>query len=959
MTQAMSTAIYDEYENFVKKYRHEYGEKVVVFMQVGSFYEMYSAADENSIDIKTIAELLNITVTRKNKSISTVDKSNCNMCGFPMYCLSKYIDMLTGHNYTIIVVNQVSMTPKPKREVVEICSPGTQVIDKGTGESNYLMTVCFDEQIDHRSKNHNLVIGVAYIDLSTGQNYVYETSSKPNDTYYGLDELHRIILSTSPRELLFLGDVKSLSSQELLKRLEIGSRCVHDKLNTYDPCFCKLHFQEQIVSKLFPKHGLLSPLEFIGLDRNPIAAISYVAMLDFVYKHSEIVLEKIVRPTFIQDDKHLIISYNTLKQLDVIKCGENVYLESILNNCTTAIGKRRFRDRLLNPLNDVETINKQYDITGEMIKNNTYQGITKQLQHISDIERQFRRIIIGKLHPFEFISIKQSLEVVIYLLNANTNKGMQKEINTTDIEAVLAHIHVLNFEACGRCNLDSIDTNIFTTGHNTEIDKLSQEIDKDTMFFDELARSLNNLNETYANNKFFKVDFNDKDGYFLTITNKRYTTVKVYANENPGVSQQVSHWLDTFEVRKLSSTSSISKIWHKEFQDKNEAIAQNKTMLKEKVTAMYKHFLKSCHCFENVFGNVVEYVANLDYYTNNAKNAVCYGYCRPFIDDRENSKSYISATQLRHPIIERIQQNVEYIANDVELGLNDENGILLYGINAAGKSSLMKSIGLSIIMAQAGMYVPCSSFSYFPYKHIFSRIPSGDNLSRGQSTFTNEIGEIRDILQRANGASLVIGDELCSGTESISAMSIVSAGIMTLMNKKATFIFATHLHDLTNIPQIKKMKNLRVYHLSVIFDTTTGKLIYDRQLKPGQGNTLYGLEVCKALNLGDEFLALAQSIRREILQTEDTIVTKKKSRYNSKLLVDSCIICHCKADEVHHIKEQHKADENGMIGHIHKNSFHNLVKLCAKCHDDIHAGKITLKGFYRTSAGTELVYDAK
>ncbi|MFN9955062.1 MAG: MutS-related protein, partial [bacterium] len=121
---------------------------------------------------------------------------------------------------------------------------------------------------------------------------------------------------------------------------------------------------------------------------------------------------------------------------------------------------------------------------------------------------------------------------------------------------------------------------------------------------------------------------------------------------------------------------------------------------------------------------------------------------------------------LRHPIIERLITNVEYIGNDISL---NQNGILLYGINASGKSSLMKALGLAIIMVQSGMYVPATSFEFSPYHHIFTRICGNDDIYRGMSSFVVEMSELRNILQRADERSLVIGDEICCGTEAISA----------------------------------------------------------------------------------------------------------------------------------------------------------------------------------------------
>jgi DNA mismatch repair protein MutS len=244
--------------------------------------------------------------------------------------------------------------------------------------------------------------------------------------------------------------------------------------------------------------------------------------------------------------------------------------------------------------------------------------------------------------------------------------------------------------------------------------------------------------------------------------------------------------------------------------------------------------------------------------------------------------------------------------------------------------------------------------TFWPYHQIFTRIPSGDDMMKGQSTFVVEISELRNILKRCDSNSLVIGDELASGTESISALSIVSAGIVRLLDAKSSFIFATHLHDICKIKRITNMSDLRICHLAVNYDGE--KLIYDRILKEGPGSTIYGLEVCKALGLPVPFMNLANEIRHEIIGNDSNICSIKKSKYNRELYIDKCKICNKNASEVHHIKQQILADENGYIDHVHKNKLENLMNICDECHHDVHRGNIVIDGYKQTSYGIELIY---
>ena len=184
---------------------------------------------------------------------------------------------------------------------------------------------------------------------------------------------------------------------------------------------------------------------------------------------------------------------------------------------------------------------------------------------------------------------------------------------------------------------------------------------------------------------------------------------------------------------------------------------------------------------------------------------------------------------------------------------------------------------------------------------------------------------------------MILGDEICSTSESQSSISIVSASIITLSQRESSFIFASHLHEVQEIDQIKALKNLNVFHISVEYDEHTNILKYDRKLKKGRCSSLYGLEVCKSLQLPPEFLLLANQIRQSQLGMHQTIVSTKTSRYSSEVFVDMCSICKINnAQEVHHVQEQHTADKNGFIGSIHKNHASNLLPLCEGCHNNIH-----------------------
>ena len=219
-------------------------------------------------------------------------------------------------------------------------------------------------------------------------------------------------------------------------------------------------------------------------------------------------------------------------------------------------------------------------------------------------------------------------------------------------------------------------------------------------------------------------------------------------------------------------------------------------------------------------------------------------------------------------------------------------------------------------MAQIGFYVPCESFEYYPYDYIFTRILGNDNIFKGLSTFEVEMSELRTILKYSTPNSLVLGDELCSGTETDSALSIFVSGMQKLYKTNSSFIFATHFHELNHYSELKEMPNIIMKHMSISYDEETNALVYDRR---------------------------------------DTL-SLKKSRYNPNKLKDICEFCKEKmGDEVHHLSPQKDANENDYVENYHKNHSGNLISVCEKCHDIIHSHELMGK-FKKTTKGYKLEF---
>jgi DNA mismatch repair ATPase MutS len=296
---------------------------------------------------------------------------------------------------------------------------------------------------------------------------------------------------------------------------------------------------------------------------------------------------------------------------------------------------------------------------------------------------------------------------------------------------------------------------------------------------------------------------------------------------------------------------------------------------------------------------------------------------------------------------------------------------MLHNCIVTHNSSLMKSVGTNIIMAQAGLYVPATKFVFSPFKSLYARITGNDNIFKGQSSFTVEMTELNTILEKADQNTLIIGDEPARGTENVSATALVASTLVELSNCKTNFIFATHLHDLPKIKQVKELTNLKIYHLSVEYDKQKDMLIFSRLLQEGQGSMLYGITIANKIIKNAKFIELAIQIKNDILHIESGIVPTQKSNYNKSLLMINCNICgkefECDKDnyktnlETHHIIHQNDyknelSDVSDNKKHILKNCKANLAVLCKKCHVKIHNENIEIKGFMQTSNGKQLIF---
>ena len=947
-------------------FEKKYGKDALVIIEIGTFFEIYEV-NNNEMKVgkaKEIAELLNIQLTRKNKAILENSISNPLLAGVPAVSLERYLSRLIDtKKYTIIVVKQKGNMPNIKRYISNIISPGTNFEYLNEPNENNIVSLLIDEN------NGIYSVGYSAIDVSTGKTICNEIHSTRDDKTYALDEAFNLLQTYNTSEVIITLDSKDIDKDWLTHYLEL------DSLNhTTNTKRFKISFQNELFARIFSINSFLSAIEFLDLERHPYTTESLTVLIDFIIEHDESIIDKMNRPQFLGNNRYMYIGNNAMEQLSVIsRNSSDITLLNLIDKTSTAFGKRLLKERLLNPICDKEILEKRYDLTELLLPNiNSFETHLKQ---IYDLERITRRIKLRKLHPVELTYISMSLEAILKLLDDAKDSGLDIEGNLYDETSEMLKIlkDTFKLDICARFRIEQISDNLFKDGIYPAIDTLvkSQKKDIDKMEF--VSKHIESffdkdklLNLT---NKYTTVNYLESEGYYINLTKNRFSLIEKSLKESFVTIDNKHHFFKDFHYKYLKNNVKIQSSLFEE-------ITRNYETSQVKLISLVKQrYRESLDLLENRFSllldKLIVFIANIDVAISNAKCSKSMNLTRPIIEDG----LFYEAIGLRHPIIESNDERGIYVPNDIYLGKNyttkhnhitlnssdnkDVLGVLLYGINSSGKSSLMKSIGLSVVLAQAGFFVPAIELHFGLYEKLFTRIVSKDNLYKGLSTFAVEMMELKNIFNRANEHSLILGDEISQGTETKSALAIVSSAILKLITLKSTFIFATHLHQLGDIPQLQKLENLIFLHLGIKYNEKNDSLIYNRVLQLGMGDSLYGLEFAKSLHMDKEFLMMAQTIRENLNNNVKKIQIEKRSKYNKNLYLNKCALCDEVVEDVHHIKEQQNANENGYIDHFHKNHKYNLIPLCKKHHKMVHNGKIFISGFVMTNEGLKLHYEIK
>lgn len=960
------------YFKLQKLFEKKYGVNTVVLMEIGTFFEVYEVNnDEEKIGkAKEIAELLNIQLTRKNKSILENSKENPIMAGVPAISFEKHLArIIAEQKYTVAIIRQKGIPPNVTRYLDTVVSPGTNfdfVIDQ---DENNITSLLIDQI------RGIYLVGYSAIDVTTGKCYYNEVHGTSEDKFFALDEVFNYMNMHKTNEVVITFADNNINQKEVIDYLELRLKTFH--IGTFRP---KINYQNELFKNVFNIQSLLTSIEHLDMERVPLSTESLAVLIDFVIGHDSNIIQKLSHPFKLDVSRYVYLGNNALEQLNVIETTHNPSLLKLLNNTSTAMGKRLLKERLTHPIKDSKEILRRLALSKELY--DYHAPIENELANIYDIERLTRRIKLNRLHPFELNYLYDSLlsikEVVKFMENY---KFLTPPCSSADIELFIQSINsTFDLSVSGKYMLKDVDDNMINVGINTKIDELNQQ---NEILYSKLellkAHILTYIKSEDSN--FVGINRLDKEGFFLTLTKNRYNLIKDELLKSHIIIDNELYLFKDFTIRIQTNSVKIFCKLTEDVSDKyvhnlRKIVELNKLVFKEKIFEFEKKFTI-------LLEELVQFIAEVDLTVSNIKIAKKYNYSCPKIVKTKDDENFLELIDLRHPIIEANEEQGIYVPNDIILGEltlaskeykdnvivknsnpvnmnnNKMHGILLYGINSSGKSSLMKSIGIAVILAQAGFYVPCKSMRFSIFDSVFTRISGADNIAKGLSSFAVEMLELKNIFNRASKKSLILGDEISHSTETMSGLSIVASSILKLSKLEAIFVFATHLHQLPEIEEIQKLKNIIALHLSVIYKDEEDKLIFDRKLGFGSGSSMYGLEYARSLHMDKEFLNKANEIRKRLTDDYDKIERlsqKKTSKYNNNLFTSTCVICGKPCDEVHHIKEQARANKDGFIGHINANHKYNLIPLCKVHHKMVHDGKINVNGFVSTSNGLELHY---
>ncbi len=771
---------------------------------MGDFYETFNE------DAKTAAKILGIVLTKRANGAA----ADVPLAGFPYHALDNYLHKLVNAGHRVAICEQVE-DPKlakgiVKREVIEVVTPGTitseQALDQKANQ--YLASI-------HFGKSN---VGFAVLDQSTGEFFIGQCLP---------EKLAESLRKISPREVL-IAETVVYSTAKWYRELKPFVTKVEDWLYNYDQSYRALidHFKVKSLKGFGCEHlneGIIAAgTIFHHITQSLSSAVDHIST---------------IRP--ILDEYVMGLDGFTVRNLEVFQSlatqGTHGTLIDILDKTVTAGGGRLLKQWLNRPITYLKQLNRRLDIVESFQKKNrTLEDTQNCLKNISDIERILGRVNNGKITPKEINGLHYSLvqipELISVLKNSNDTHLKTFIQNFVDTDGIKDRIaETLNPEAPSQVK----HGNVVLDGIDPELDELR----KLSIGGKEWIANLQKSERERTGIPSLKIGYNKVFGYYLEITRVHSEKVpEEYIRKQTLVNAEryITPELKEYEEKILSAEEKIESIESRIFHELCQYILSLAGVLQENAAVL----------------------SRLDVLSNFAWVSISNKYTRPIF----TKAGTIKIKAGRHPVVEQLLPATErFIPNDLSMNTEKSQIHLITGPNMAGKSTYLRQVGLIVLMAQIGCFVPAESAEIGIVDKLFTRVGASDNLAGGESTFLVEMNEAANILNNATEKSLILLDEIGRGTATYDGLSLAWAITEYLHQKKevaARTLFATHYHELTDLENT--LERLENHHIAV--KEFGDKIVFLRQIMPGPGDKSYGIYVAQMAGLPNQVISRAKEI---------------------------------------------------------------------------------------------------
>lgn len=808
------TPMMQQYMETKKQYKD-----CILFYRLGDFYEMFFE------DAITASRELEITLTGKDCGL----EERAPMCGVPFHAVDGYLNRLVSKGYKVAICEQVE-DPKlakgiVKREVIRIVTPGTNLNTQALEESknNYLMCIaCFQNRI-----------GVSIVDVTTGDFYMTEVE--------GLAKLQDEIYKYMPTEII-CNDAFVMSGydiEDLKGRLGMA-------VYTLEPWY----FDDDGCRKCLMNHFKVNTLAGLGLEDFPSGMISAGAAMQYLLETQKTDLTHINHIIPYLASRFMLLDSSTRRNLELTETLREKQKKGsllwVLDKTKTAMGARRLRSDIEQPLINIDDINARLDAVEQLCKNTVSRDeIREYLNPIYDMERLLGKVSYKSANPRDLLAFANSMEMLPHI------KTVLKEFDCrllSEIEQEMDGLedlyHLIKDAICDDPPVMIREGGMIRTGFDKDIDMLRTAKTEGKTWLAKLEEE----DRERTGIKNLKIKYNKVFGYYFEVTNSYkdmvpddYIRKQTLVNAERYMTPKLKELEDTI----LNAEDKLNTLEYDVFCKVRDDIAKELERIQKTAKA----------------------VARLDVFASLSVVAEQNHYVRPAL----NEKSVIDIKDGRHPVVEKMIDHDMFVANDTYLNNSNHCIAVITGPNMAGKSTYMRQSALIVLMAQLGSFVPAKSANIGIVDRIFTRVGASDDLASGQSTFMVEMNEVANILRNATSKSLLVLDEIGRGTSTFDGLSIAWAVIEHISNKKllgAKTLFATHYHELTELEG--KMNNVNNYCIAV--KEKGDDIVFLRKIIKGGADRSYGIQVAKLAGVPDMVIDRAKEIAEQL---SDNDITEK------------------------------------------------------------------------------------